>query len=52
MDPKGVKDPKSEGGRYCFECHRSVAHGQRGISILPYQDKGLYDASHLFNRGE
>ncbi|MEJ5314893.1 MULTISPECIES: cytochrome c nitrite reductase small subunit [Anaerolinea] len=25
--------------RYCFECHRSVAHGPRGISILPYQDK-------------
>ena len=26
--------------RYCFECHRSVAHGQRGLSLLPYQDKG------------
>lgn len=24
-------------GRNCFECHRSVAHGARGISILPYQ---------------
>ncbi len=23
--------------RYCFECHRSVAHGERGISILPYR---------------
>ena len=23
--------------RYCFECHRSVAHGERGISLLPYQ---------------
>jgi cytochrome c nitrite reductase small subunit len=23
--------------RYCFECHRSIAHGERGISILPYQ---------------
>jgi cytochrome c nitrite reductase small subunit len=23
--------------RYCFECHRSVAHGERGISGLPYQ---------------
>jgi cytochrome c nitrite reductase small subunit len=23
--------------RFCFECHRSVAHGERGISILPYQ---------------
>jgi cytochrome c nitrite reductase small subunit len=25
--------------RFCFECHRSVAHGERGISLLPYQDK-------------
>jgi cytochrome c nitrite reductase small subunit len=24
--------------RNCFECHRSVAHGERGISLLPYQD--------------
>lgn len=23
--------------RYCFECHRTTAHGERGISILPYQ---------------
>lgn len=23
--------------RYCFDCHRSQAHGERGISILPYQ---------------
>lgn len=23
--------------RFCFDCHRSVAHGDRGISILPYQ---------------
>lgn len=23
--------------RYCFQCHRSVAHGERGASILPYQ---------------
>jgi cytochrome c nitrite reductase small subunit len=26
-----------EMGRYCFDCHRSVAHGERGVSILPYQ---------------
>jgi cytochrome c nitrite reductase small subunit len=24
-------------GRYCFDCHRTVAHGDRGISLLPYQ---------------
>lgn len=23
--------------RYCFDCHRAVAHGERGISLLPYQ---------------
>lgn len=23
--------------RYCFDCHSSVAHGERGISLLPYQ---------------
>ena len=28
--------------RYCWECHRSFAHGQRGISISPYQDSVLY----------
>lgn len=26
-----------EDQRYCFECHRTVAHGERGFSILPYQ---------------
>ncbi len=24
--------------RYCTECHRDVAHGERGVSILPYKD--------------
>ncbi len=23
--------------RYCFDCHRSTAHGERGASLLPYQ---------------
>jgi len=35
-----IADGQMDGGRYCFECHRNVAHGARGISILPYQDKG------------
>ncbi len=39
----GVMDPESTGDRYCYECHRTVAHGPRGITILPYQDKGLYE---------
>jgi cytochrome c nitrite reductase small subunit len=29
--------------RFCFECHRSVAHGERGISLLPYQHSEEYD---------
>lgn len=37
-----VADGTMDSGRYCFECHRSVAHGDRGISILPYQDTGTY----------
>ncbi len=28
--------------RHCWDCHRSVAHGQRGISIVPYPDSTLY----------
>ena len=27
----------AEFDRYCFDCHRTVAHGERGISLLPYQ---------------
>jgi cytochrome c nitrite reductase small subunit len=34
-----IADGQMDSGRYCFECHRKVAHGPRGISILPYQDK-------------
>ncbi len=28
--------------RYCWECHRSVAHGERGITGAPYQDSNFY----------
>lgn len=28
---------EGEQGRQCYDCHRTVAHGERGISILPYQ---------------
>jgi cytochrome c nitrite reductase small subunit len=38
-----IADGQKDAGRYCFECHRSAAHGERGISILPYQDTGMYD---------
>ena len=28
--------------RYCWECHRNVAHGPRGASAVPFQDSTLY----------
>jgi cytochrome c nitrite reductase small subunit len=28
--------------RDCWECHRNVAHGPRGASLVPYQDSSLY----------
>jgi cytochrome c nitrite reductase small subunit len=28
--------------RNCWDCHRSVAHGAHGISVVPYQDAALY----------
>lgn len=35
--------PMSDGSqRYCFDCHRSVAHGERGVSLLPYQHSEEY----------
>lgn len=27
----------AEFDQQCYDCHRSVAHGERGISLLPYQ---------------
>jgi cytochrome c nitrite reductase small subunit len=41
------KDPEKTGDRYCYDCHRNVFHGARGITILPYQDKGLYKVRDL-----
>ena len=29
--------------RACWDCHRNVAHGPRGISITPYQDSSIYN---------
>lgn len=37
-----IADGHADTERYCFECHRDVMHGPRGISILPYQDKGSW----------
>ncbi|MBL8055718.1 MAG: cytochrome c nitrite reductase small subunit [Anaerolineales bacterium] len=34
-----VGDGQMDADRYCVDCHRDVAHGPRGVSILPYQDK-------------
>jgi cytochrome c nitrite reductase small subunit len=33
-----IADGTMDSGRYCFECHRSVAHGERGVSILPFRN--------------
>jgi cytochrome c nitrite reductase small subunit len=30
--------------RYCWDCHRNVAHGARGISDVPFQDSVIYPA--------
>jgi cytochrome c nitrite reductase small subunit len=38
----GEVDANYEAERYCFECHRSVAHGERGISVLPYRHAEEY----------
>ncbi len=43
----GVMDPEETGDRYCYDCHRTVAHGPRGITILPYQDLGLYESRDI-----
>lgn len=37
-----IPDGQPDAGRYCFDCHRRVAHGERGISVLPYQDDQPY----------
>jgi cytochrome c nitrite reductase small subunit len=28
--------------RHCWDCHRSVAHGVRGLSLVPFQDSEVY----------
>ena len=38
----GIMEGPMPMDRYCFDCHRSVAHGQRGVSILPYQHQEEY----------
>lgn len=37
-----IADGARDSGRYCFECHRNIAHGPRGITVLPLQDQELY----------
>jgi len=29
--------------RNCWDCHRTAAHGERGLSLSPYQDTEVYD---------
>ncbi|MEW6094809.1 MAG: cytochrome c nitrite reductase small subunit [Chloroflexota bacterium] len=28
--------------RNCWDCHRTVAHGERGLALYPYQDSEVY----------
>lgn len=28
--------------RHCWDCHRATAHGERGLSLTPYQDSEVY----------
>ena len=35
-----VGDGQDDAGRTCVACHRSVAHGERGVSLLPFEDTG------------
>jgi cytochrome c nitrite reductase small subunit len=28
--------------RHCWDCHRATAHGERGLSLSPYQDSEVY----------
>jgi cytochrome c nitrite reductase small subunit len=28
--------------RHCWDCHRTAAHGERGLSLSPYQDSEEY----------
>lgn len=50
----GMMDPEATGDRYCSECHRDVADGPRGITILPCQDLGLYESRDIqpYSRNE
>jgi cytochrome c nitrite reductase small subunit len=34
---ENINEGMAASDRMCFDCHRSVAHGERGISLLPYQ---------------
>jgi len=34
-----IMEGPQEFDRYCYDCHRSTAHGVGGISLLPYQDE-------------
>ncbi len=37
-----IADGTEDSGRYCFDCHSNVAHGDRGIVISPYREEWVY----------
>lgn len=36
---EGIVEGAQPFDRYCWDCHRNVAHGERGISLYPTQHK-------------
>lgn len=35
---ENIADGRMDTDRNCFDCHRTVAHGERGISLSPYKE--------------
>ncbi len=46
---ENINDGQMNSGRYCFDCHRTVPHGERGISTFPYQDKESYKGAQPYH---
>ena len=41
-----IADGQMDSERYCVACHRDVAHGECGLSLLPYQDTTTVEIQH------
>ncbi len=36
---ESTSEVSMDSDRFCFDCHRFVSHGERGVSLHPYQDQ-------------